>query len=317
MDLQTILGSGGSMGTLLAHELSNYTSGIRLVARHPQKVNRSDELFTADLTMPGMIDQAIAGSKVVYLTLGMEYRLSVWESRWPALMRATIESCVKHNARLVFFDNIYMYDIDSVGHMTEESAMNPPSSKGMIRKTLVKMLESAIRSGRLKALIARSADFYGPGKDNILFNRLVYDRITSDQKAMWFINADKKHSFTHTVDAARGTALLGNTDNAFNQIWHLPTSSNTLTIRELASIVAQQHNKIAKIFIIPEWFIKLTGVFNPLMKEMKEMLYQYDRDYVFDSSKFITHFNYKPLAYSEGLSKMTVGSASVVEYSEV
>lgn len=317
MYLQTILGSGGTIGSILARELVKYTSGIRLVGRHPEKVNKSDELFTADLSIPGMVDRAVKGSDIVYLVVGFDYNTYVWEERWPKLVRATIDSCIKHRARLVFFDNVYMYDVESIPCMTESSPMNPPSAKGMVRKTLVQMIMSAVRSGRLMALIARSADFYGPGGNNkILFNKLIFERLKKRKSPLWFITADKKHSFTFTEDAARATALLGNTDDAYNQIWHLPTHPDVLTIREISNVIANELNVRAGIYTIPEWMIKFMGFFDPVIKEMKEMLYQYDRDYFFDSSKFAERFDFNPVTYTEGIKRMISGETIIHEYAQ-
>jgi nucleoside-diphosphate-sugar epimerase len=50
-----------------------------------------------------------------------------------------------------------------------------------------------------------------------------------------------------------------------------------------------------KVQILPRWAVKLIGIFVPILREMYEMLYQYDRDYYFDSSKFNNYFNYKPI----------------------
>ena len=48
--MQTILGSNGIIGSLLAKELaSNWTTDLKLVSRNPQKVNKGDVLFSADL----------------------------------------------------------------------------------------------------------------------------------------------------------------------------------------------------------------------------------------------------------------------------
>ena len=107
--MQTILGANGTIGSVLAKELAKYTQQIRLVSRNPKKVNQTDELYAADLSKPENIDQAIAGSSVVYLLVGFEYNLKVWQNNWPKLMRATIDACIKHKAKLVFFDNVYLY----------------------------------------------------------------------------------------------------------------------------------------------------------------------------------------------------------------
>jgi nucleoside-diphosphate-sugar epimerase len=278
-----------------------YTNKIRLVSRNPRKVNESDDLFPADLSNPAFVDQAVEGSDVVYLVVGFDYNLKVWEEKWPTLMRATINACIKHNARLVFFDNVYSYDINAIPHMTEESEYNPPSRKGAVRKQISQMLMDEVKAGKLMALIARSADFYGPGNDKSFANEMVYKNFLKGRRANWFIDADKKHSFTYTPDAAKATALLGNTDDAYNTIWHLPTDKNTLTGREFIELFSKEMKVSNKLVVMPMWMVKLAGIFVPVLKEMREMMYQYDRDYFFDSSKFDKRFNFKTTTYQEGV----------------
>jgi nucleoside-diphosphate-sugar epimerase len=307
--MQTILGANGTIGKVLARELLNYTDKIRLVSRNPRRVNDSDELFAADLLNSEMVDKAVEGSDIVYLVVGLDYKLNIWEEKWPRLMRATIDACVRHKARLVFFDNVYMYDINEIPHMTEESLINPPSRKGAVRKLISQMLLDEVKAGKLLALIARSADFYGPDNDKSVVNELVFKNLKNGKRAKWFINADKKHSFTYTPDAAKATALLGNTDDAYNQVWHLPTDKNTLTGREFIDLFAKELKVKNKVMVMPLWFIKILGLFMPVLKEMPEMMYQNDRDYFFDSSKFEKRFKMNPTSYSEGV-KNTVAQTS-------
>jgi nucleoside-diphosphate-sugar epimerase len=302
--MQTILGANGTIGSVLAKELKNYTDKIRLVSRNPKKVNETDELFPADLTKPGMVDKAVEGSEIVYLVVGLPYNIKVWEKEWPKLMKATIDACIKHNARLVFFDNVYMYDKSEIPHMTEDSAINPPSRKGAVRKHIAEMLMNELKAGKIMALIARAADFYGPGNENSFVSEVVYKNFKKGKAANWFVTVDKKHSFTYTPDAAKATALLGNTDDAYNQVWHLPTDKNSLTGRELISMFAEEMKVKNKLSLMPVWLVKIIGLFVPVMKEFPEMMYQYDRDYFFDSSKFDKRFNFKTTTYREGVKMM-------------
>jgi nucleoside-diphosphate-sugar epimerase len=303
--MQTILGANGTIGSVLAGELMKYTDRVRLVSRNPRKVNASDELFPADLSVPGAVEQAVAGSEVVYLLIGLDYNLRVWEEKWPVLMRSTIDACIRHNARLVFFDNVYMYAINEIGHMTETSAINPPSRKGAVRKNISQMLLDETKSGRLMALIARSADFYGPGNEKSFLIEMVYKNLKKGKRASWPLDADKKHSFTFTPDAARATAILGNTADAYNQVWHVPTDKNTLTGREIVNLFAKEMKMPDKVSVMPLWMFKALGIFMPLLREMPEMMYQYNRDYIFDSSKFDSKFNFNSTTYQEGV-KQTV-----------
>ena len=303
--MQTILGANGTIGSILAKELRAYTDKIRLVSRNPKKVNATDELYPADLSDPENVDKAIEGSDVVYLVVGFDYNIKVWQEKWPKLMQATIDACIKYNAKLVFFDNVYMYDATEIPHMTEDSKINPPSKKGAVRKQIAEMLLNEVRAGKLTALIARSADFYGPYNDNSFVYQMVYQNILKGKKPNWILNADYKHSFTYTPDAAKATAILGNTPDAWNQVWHLPTEKNPITGRELVALFSKEMKSRKEISIIPMWMLRILGLFIPIMREMPEMMYQYDRDYFLDSAKFDKRFDFKTTSYEEGV-KQTI-----------
>src|SRR5689334_3932529 len=138
--MQTIIGSGGTIGLPLAKELYKFTNNIRLVSRHPKKVNESDELFPLDAANLARINEAVKGSEVVYVTIGFPYKLSVWQNTWPPFMQAVIRACEANQSKLVFFDNVYMYAKSAIPHMTENSPLGPPSKKGMVRKELADMI---------------------------------------------------------------------------------------------------------------------------------------------------------------------------------
>ena len=299
--MQTILGSGGAIGIELAKALKNFTSDIRLVSRNPLKVNETDKTFQADLTDRNAIFSAVKGSEIVYLTIGLEYKTKVWQTAWPLLMKNVIDACTENNSKLVFFDNVYMIGGDQVKHITENSPVSPTSKKGEIRAALDKLILNHIEQGKLTAIIARSADFYGAVKERSLIMEMVYKNLEQNKKANWLCNAKVKHSFTYTPDAGKATALLGNTPDACNQVWNLPTDHNNLTGEEWINAFAREMGKSNKYMVLPKMMIGILGLFVPIMKEFYEMTYQYDREYIFDSSKFEKRFGMKPTPYMEGL----------------
>ena len=297
--MQTILGAGGAIGHQLAKELIHYTDKIRLVGRNPQKVNASDTLFPADISDVSQVDQAIEGSEVVYLTVGFEYDIKVWRKNWPPLMRRVIGACKKYDAKLVFFDNVYMYDPKYVYHMTEDAPIGPVSKKGAVREQIAQMLFAQIERKELRALIARAADFIGP--KNSIPVEMVYKNFLKGKKADWFADVNKVHSFTYTADAAKATALLGNTPDAYGQVWHLPTDPTPLTGKEWIELFAKEMEVEPRYRALPAWLLSTLGVFMPIMREFREMNYQYDRDYFFDSSKFDRRFGLKPTPPTEAV----------------
>lgn len=296
---QTVLGIGGAIGDALARELHEYSDTIRLVSRHPQKITSTDELFPADLTVAADVEKAIEGSAIVYLTVGLEYNHKVWRKTWPPIMQHVIAACKQHQAKLVFFDNVYMYDRNHLDHMTEETPVRPTSRKGEIRADIARMLLSEVQQGDLTALIARSADFYGP--KNSVLTEMVYKNLSQGKKAMWIADVNKIHSFTFTPDAAKAVAMLGNTPEAFNQVWHVPTNPSPLTAKDWIDLFARALHVEPKVTVLPIWSLSILGLFMPIMREFKEMSYQYDRDYLFDSRKFEQRFDFTPTTPEQGV----------------
>lgn len=298
--MQTILGAGGTIGSELAKSLPHYTSQIRLVSRNPKKVNPNDEIISADLLNHEQVVKAVRGSEIVYLTAGLPYNLKTWQSQWPVIMNNVIEACIGHNAGLVFFDNVYAYGRVN-GWMTEDTPLNPASKKGEVRKKIDDMIMDEVKRGNLKAIIAKAADFYGPDTPLSFANAMVFEKFRKGKKAQWLVNARVRHSLTYTPDAGKATAMLGNTASAYNQVWHLPTDMNALTGREFIEKVASEFGVKPHYMVLPRWMIQVAGLFNGIIRESVEMLYQNDSDYLFDSSKFEKAFNFKATPYSQGI----------------
>lgn len=308
--MQVILGAGGAIGIPLAKELKKYTDKIRLVARHPEKVNEDDQLFSADLLDKDSVNRAVDGSEIAYLTVGLSYNSKLWQRDWPVVMRNVIDACITHNSKLVFLDNVYMYAPTEMGHMTERSIMAPESRKGKVRLGLVNMIFEAIKNDGLNALIARSADFYGPNVKSSVMEIGVFDKFKKKQKAFWQADDSKIHSFTYTPDAAKGVAMLGNTPDAYNQEWHLPTSAERWTGKDFIEKIAKEMNVEPRSYVLTKFMIGLISIFSSDVRELKEMQYQNDRDYFFDSKKFEDKFSFEPTSYADGIKEIVSGNAT-------
>ncbi len=298
--MQTILGSTGIIGTELAKSLTQYTDEIRLVSRNPKRVNPADQLVAADLTNPQQVITAVEGSEVVYLTVGLEYKIGVWQTQWPLIMKNVIDACKTHKSKLVFFDNVYTYGLVK-GWMKEDTLVNPVSKKGEVRAQIAQMIMSEVERGNLDAIIARAADFYVPNTPLSLVTVTVFDNFKKGKKAQWFLDANKKHSMTYTPDAGKATAILGNTISAFNQIWHLPTDKNVLTGKEFIEVAAKAFGMEPRYTVLKKWMIQRVGMFVPSVKESIEMLYQNEHEYLFDSTKCEKAVNCKPTSYQDGI----------------
>jgi nucleoside-diphosphate-sugar epimerase len=300
MPLTTILGAGGPISKELTKILSAKSTPLRLVSRSPKSVTGAETL-AADISDREQAIKAVAGSNVVYLLIGLKYDVKVWRDQWPRIMANAIEACKRAGAKMLFFDNVYMYGkVD--GPMTELTPYAPVSRKGEIRAQIATALMEEVKRGHLTAMIARAADFYGPADArNGLPNVLVFEPFAKGAKASWLINDSLPHSITFSPDAARGMAMLAERDSAWNQVWHLPTAAPAPTGKEFIAMAAQAFGVKPKYRILNRAMIRVGGWFNPLVGELSEMLYQNDSRYIFDSSKFAREFGFAGTPYAAGI----------------
>ena len=295
-----IFGAGGAVGNNLVKELKEKGEKITLVSRSGKNVEGTESL-KVDLTNSIETKNAVEESSVVYLLAGLKYDYNVWKENWFKIMKNTVEACKAKNARLIFFDNVYSYG-KVEGEMTEETPYNPCSKKGELRAKLNEYLQNEIKHKNINAMIARAADFYGPYSEKTSGNFiLTIKNLAKGKKAQYLIDTKRKHSLTYTGDCGKALYLLAKTESAYGQVWHMPTAKPPITGDEFIKIAAEHLNVKPAVFVLKKWMVKLFGIFVSDVRELYEMLYQNEFDYVFDSSKFEKQFNFKPTPYEEGI----------------
>jgi nucleoside-diphosphate-sugar epimerase len=296
----TILGAGGAISNELVKVLAAHSQAFRLVGRHPVSTPGAAETVSADLSDKEQTRRAVAGSSVVYLLAGLKYDHRLWAEMWPRIVANTIEACKQAGAKLIFFDNVYMYGKVS-GAMTEETPFNPCSRKGEVRAKIATALTKEWKAGNLTAMIARSADFYGPNAANGIPNSLVFGPFHKNRKAMCLASDSLAHSYTYTVDAAQALLTLTESEAAWNQTWHLPTTPNPPTGKEFIASAAKEMGVAPRYRVLSGPMVRFVGWFNPVVGEVHEMLYQNDSPYLFESAKFAQAFGFAGTPYTEGI----------------
>jgi nucleoside-diphosphate-sugar epimerase len=297
--MTTILGAGGPISNELAKILASAGRSLRLVSRQPKPFPGA-EIIAADISDPAQCIRAVAGSDVVHLLVGLRYDISVWRELWPRIMANTFEACKRAHAKLIFFDNVYMYGRVN-GKMTEDTPYAPCSQKGEIRAKIATSLMNEVKAGNLTAMIARAVDFYGPMVTNSVPHALVFEPLSKGSRASWLVNAEVPHSMTFTPDAARGVAMLADRESAWGQVWHLPTAPNPPTGKEFIAMAAKEFGVAPRYRVLSRPILRVVGWFNPLVRESYEMLYQSDSPYLFDSTKFAGEFGFAGTPYAEGI----------------
>lgn len=302
--MYTILGAGGPTANVLTRELLKHNQEIRLVSRSASKIKDPKVSWRqADLLNYYQILDAVKGSDVIYMCAGLVYDKNIWQSQWPIIMQNLINVAKETQARLIFFDNVYMYGLVN-GQMTEGTPYHPISIKGEVRAKIATQLMDEVKAGNIQATIARAADFYGTDSMNSFLDMMVLDKFAKKQSAQWIGEPKVLHNFTYIPDTGKAMYLLGQHPEAGNQIWHLPTAA-PLTGKALITLAAEIYGVKPNFSSINKLMLQLVGLFKKVVAGTVEMYYQYDHDYQFNSSKFEETFKVKPTSYSDGIKEMS------------
>ncbi|MGI4021427.1 MAG: NAD-dependent epimerase/dehydratase family protein [Janthinobacterium lividum] len=300
--MHIILGAGGPVANALTKELTKANQPVRLISRKPIATSGNETWQRADLLNENEVFSAVKEASVIYLCAGLQYDKKIWAAQWPVIMQNVIRAAKQANARLIFFDNVYMYGLVE-GKMTEETPYHPSSVKGEIRAKVATTLMDEVKAGNIQASILRGADFYGAESMNSFFDSSVLAKFAKKQRAQWLGNPKTLHAFTYVPDAGRALFLLGQNPQSDNQIWHAPTAP-ALTGKQFIELAAKVFQAQPRYSTINKLMLRLAGIFNGLIGGTVEMFYQYDHDYVFDSSKFEQYFKVKPTPYEVGIQEL-------------
>jgi nucleoside-diphosphate-sugar epimerase len=282
-ETHVVFGASGGAGGAVVRARAAAGKRVRAVTRrHGGEWPRGVEHATADGSDPDAARSACVDAAVVYHCANVPY--TEWEATLPPLMDGIIAGAESAGAALVYCDNLYMYGAVD-GPISEDSPMAATGPKGRLRIELADTLLEAHAAGRVRAVIARGSDFYGPGAANTVAGRLVFPAVAADRRAHWLGDLDQPHSLNYIDDFARDTIRLALDPRAAGGVWHLPAGPAP-TGREFVEMAFAAATRPPRVGVYRTWAIRLLSLFNAEMRELSEVLYQFQRPFVIDSSRF-------------------------------
>lgn len=304
--LHAVLGASGIIGSTIIRQLQISNIPFRAVERTKNVPIPGVNTHLADISELSQLKEAVEGASHVYCCVGLKYDVKIWEQKWPVIIQNLITVCIEKDIKLVFFDNMYMYGpIPLRNPITEDHPGFPVSRKGKVRKNIQDTIMKAGQKAGLKYIIARSADFYGPGARMSLLYPSVLENMLHNIPPRILYNIDHLHTYTHVIDAASACVLLAMDEEAYGEVWHLPTNQNACSPRYLLELMQEEIGTHFVLRSTPKPIVKTVSLFVPIVKEISEMLYQYDHDYIFSSAKFITRYpDFVTTSYEQGAKDM-------------
>ncbi len=297
--LQVVFGASGAIGNALIRELAKQGKRVRSVNRSGQAdVPASVEMIKGDASNPSSAREACRGAAVVYNCANAPY--IDWPKLFPPIMAGIIAGASAANAKLVFADNLYAYGKVS-GPLTEDLPYRPEGKKGETRVKMAHMLLDAHNAGRVRAVIARASDYFGPSVLNSLAGDKVFEAVIAGKKAMWAGNLDAPHTMTYIDDFARALIVLSERDDALGQVWHIP-GAEPITGRQFLQIAFEEVGLPPKIGVYTRPVMTLISPFVPMVREVLETLYQFEAPFIVDGCKFERAFrSFQPTPHREAL----------------
>jgi len=298
-----VLGGAGAIGQAVITELLKRNLSVKAIER--SKKIKGIETINIDLLDVDKTKEAIVGATHVYLCVGIPYDYKIWETQWPKIVENVISACSLAKAKLIFFDNVYMYGQPPLSiPFNEEENQKPQSKKGKVRKIIADKILHAHESNKIEAVIGRSADFYGPNAKNSSLYISFLQRVLENKNPQWLGKPNQKHTYAFTLDDSKALVKLALNNSTYGEVWHLPVGEK-ITIEELLKIINKKLNSDYKISYMPRFLLILLSFFVPILKEVKEMLYQFDSTYDMSWSKFHRKFpDFKVTSYEAGIKEM-------------
>lgn len=299
-ELHVVLGTG-AIGRAIMEELIKRGKTVRMVNRSGlmEEIPAGVEVVAANLYNPNEVREVTQGAKVVYQTSQPNYH--EWPEKFPPLQKAILEGLAGSGIKLVLAENVYMYGETNGVPMTEDMLHNTHTRKGKTRSEMSKDALNAHREGKVKVAIGRGSDYFGPwGLPSTMGERVFYP-LLKGKTAQIIGLLDLPHTHTYLPDFGKALVILGESDEADGQAWHVPNDMPEITQGELVRTFAEEAGVEPKMNGMGRFMMWFGGLFIPEAKESFEMMYEFDRFFIVDSSKFEKTFGMKATPMKEAI----------------
>lgn len=298
-DLHVVLGAG-PLGMATAEALLRRGRRVTMVNRSGQAEAPAGVVVTkADLYDPASVRAATQGAAAVYQCAQPAYH--EWTTRFAPMQAAIIEGVAANGAKLIVAENLYMYGAVD-GPIHEDLPYAAHTRKGRIRKHMAEQVAEVHRSGKLRTAAARGSDFFGPGVLGSTLGERVFLPALAGKAAQITGRTDRPHSYTYIGDFGEALAILGERDEALGRHWHVP-SAPAITQGALVALIGAELGSPLKVATMGRLMLTLGGLFIPEARETVEMLYEFERPFVVDGSRFTAAFGLQPTPLAEAIGR--------------
>ena len=250
--------------------------------REPPDLPKGATFAPADALDRDTVVKAVREAGQFVVAIGFPYSGVLWREVWPKAIANFVAACKATGARMVFIDNLYMYG-PQTRPLVETMPLSDAGLKPAARSAATRVWMAAAAAGEARVAALRAPDFYGPGVGNSFLGDTSIGKLAKRKAAVFIGSPDVPHDYAYVPDIARATTtLLAAPNSAFGQAWHMPCAP-ILTTRDILQIAADALDVKLRISAMPAWMLGPSAIFSPLLRELKEMRFQWDRPYQVDA----------------------------------
>ncbi|MGW7752758.1 NAD-dependent epimerase/dehydratase family protein [Streptomyces violaceusniger] len=287
MSLHVVIGFGPA-GAATARLLAEKGHSVRVVTTSGRSPEPGLEHVALDATDSARLTEAAQGAAAIYNCAAPPYHR--WASDWPPLASSVCAAAEATGAVLVILGNLYGYGpVD--GPMTEELPLAATGTKGRVRAAVWEQARDLHEQGRIKAVEVRASDFFGPGvTDGGHLAARVMPKVLRGKPVSSLGDPDTPHSWSYLPDVAAALAEVAGEERAWGRAWHVPTAPARSTREMVDRLATQAETGPVAVRRLPSAVLGLASLVSPLLRELKEVRYQFDRPFVVDASAYEAAF---------------------------
>jgi nucleoside-diphosphate-sugar epimerase len=265
-------------------------NAINRSGKRPMLMPSAVTILKADVSNAIEVSKIVDASKdvsVVYQMLNPAY--NQWSDLFPQLQTNTMNVAQQLGANYIALENLYM--LDHRMPMTENSVVNPVSLKGRVRQSMHEELMTAYRSGSLKVATLRASDYFGPGVTVSAFGSRFFEPLVAGKSPSVMGSIDQPHSVAYIADVGRAAARLGleTADEFFGRAWLAPHGPALTQGQFISQVNARLTSRSPHALdlspkVVKPWMLQMAGLFDKDAKALVEMMYQFQKPFVVDSS---------------------------------
>jgi nucleoside-diphosphate-sugar epimerase len=292
-----VIVGAGPVGRHTAEMLRDRGDQVRLVTRSGHVQLQGIDTVAADASDSDVLTRLSEGSAAL-VNCANPADYTTWEDVWPPLAESLLTAAERTGATLVTASCLYPYG-PTDGPMVAGQPDAATDHKGRLRAGMWAEAKSRHEAGRLRAVEVRGADYVGAGvgANGHITRHLA---TATKGKAAWVIGKpDLPHSWTDVADMARTLVAVADRPEAWGQVWHAPTGAPRSQREALTEVLAAGGHDPVAVRSIPRPVLRGLALVNPLMREIAELAYMWERPYVLDSSRTQEELGLEPTPWDE------------------